>query len=134
MYKMNEIVNKFLLAGGNFLPERQVRQPAFTCRAGTPFTKNNERIQIFNETGDLRYVYQNTPDKACFEYDIPHGDFEDLPRRTASVKILHEKAFNIAKIPKYDEYQRGLASMVYKFFDRSPQVVVLKTKLYQTKN
>ena len=45
-------------------------------------------------------------------------DFEDLPRRTASDKILRDEAFNIAKNPKYDEYQRGLASMVYKFFDK----------------
>ena len=46
------------------------------------------------------------------------GDFKDLPRRTASDKVLHDKAFNIAKIPKYDGYQRGLASMVYKFCDK----------------
>ena len=53
-------------------------------------------------------------------HDIAYGDFKDLARRTASDKILRNKAINIAKNPKYDEYQRGLASMVYNFFDKSP--------------
>ena len=47
-----------------------------------------------------------------------YGDFEDLARRTASDKVLRDKAFNIAKNLKYDGYQRGLASIVYKFFDK----------------
>ena len=46
-----------------------------------------------------------------------YGDFKDLPRRTASDKALHNKAFNIAKNPKYDRYQRSLASIVHKLFD-----------------
>ena len=50
---------------------------------------------------------------------MAYGDFKDLARRTASDKVLRDKAFNIAKNPKYDGYQRGLASMVYKFFDKS---------------
>ena len=49
---------------------------------------------------------------------MAYGDFKDLKRRTASDKILRDKAFNIAKNPKYDGYQRGIASMVYKFFDK----------------
>ena len=49
---------------------------------------------------------------------MAYGDFKDLKRRTASDKVLRNKAFNIAKDPKYDGYQRGLASMVYKFFDK----------------
>ena len=47
-----------------------------------------------------------------------YGDFKELARRTASDKVLRDKAFHIAKNPKYDGYQRGLASMVYKFFDK----------------
>ena len=46
-----------------------------------------------------------------------YGDFKDLAKRTAGDKVLRDKAFNIAKDPKYDGYQRGLNSMVYKFFD-----------------
>ena len=49
---------------------------------------------------------------------MAYGDFKDFKRRTASDKILRDKAFNIAKNPKYDGYQRGLASMVYKCFDK----------------
>ena len=50
--KMNEIVNKFLLAGDKFMPERHFKQPGFTYSACRPFTKNRERIQNFKETGD----------------------------------------------------------------------------------
>ena len=49
---------------------------------------------------------------------MAYEDFKGLTRRTASDKILRDKAFNIAKNPKYDGHQRGLASMVYKFFDK----------------
>ena len=49
---------------------------------------------------------------------MAYGDFKDLKRRTASDKVLRDKTFNIAKNPKYDWYQRGLASMIYKFFDK----------------
>ena len=47
---------------------------------------------------------------------MAYGDFIDLARRTASNKVVRDKAFNIAKNPKYDWYQRGRASMVYNFF------------------
>ena len=49
---------------------------------------------------------------------MAYGDFKDLPKRTAADKILRDKAFKIASDQKYDGYQRGLASMVYKFFDK----------------
>ena len=49
---------------------------------------------------------------------MAYGDFKDLNRRTVADKVLCDKAFNIAKDPKYDGYQRGLASMVYKLFDK----------------
>ena len=80
-----------------------LRQSAFTYACG-PFTKNRERIQKFKETGDSRYIYQNELDKVCFQQDMAYGDFKDLTRKTASDKILHDKTFNIAKNPKYDEY------------------------------
>ena len=67
---------------------------------------------------ETNYIYKNEVDKACFQDGMVYGDFKDLPRRTASDKALRDKAFNIAKNPKYDGYQRGLASMVYKFFDK----------------
>ena len=119
---MNEIVNKFLLAGDKFMPEMHLKQPGFTCSACGPFSKNRERIQKFKGTGDTSYIYKNELDKACFQRDMAYGDCKDLKRRTASDKILRDKAFNIAKNPKYDGYQRGLASMVYNFFDKKSTV------------
>ena len=86
---MNEIVNKFLLVGDKFMPELHLKQPGFICNA------------CF-----LLNIYKNELDKACFQHDMAYGDFKGLKRRTA-------------KNPKYDGYQRGLASMVYKFFDKT---------------
>ena len=100
------------------MPEKHLKQPGFTYSARGPFTRNKERIQKFKETGDTNYIYKNELDKVCFQHDMAYGDFKDLARRTASDKVLRDKAFNIAKNPKYDGYQRGLASMVYKFFDK----------------
>ena len=96
---MNEIVNKFLLAGDTFMPEMHLKQPRFTYSACGPFTKNKERIQKFKETGDTIYIYKNELDKACFEHDMAYGGFKDLARRTASGKVLRDKAFTIAKNP-----------------------------------
>ena len=118
MYKMNEIVNKFLLAGDKFMPEMHLKQPGFTYSACGPFTKNKERIQKFKETGDKSYIVKNELEKACFQHDTAYGDFKDLARRTASDNILRDKAPIIAKNHKYDRYQRGLASMVCNFFEK----------------
>ena len=74
----------------------------------TIYVKNKERIEKFKETGDLRYIYQNELDKACFQHDMAYEDFKDLTRRTAADKVLRDKVFNIAKDPKYDGYQHGL--------------------------
>ena len=115
---MNEIFNTFLLAGDKFVPEMHLKQPGFTYSACGPFTKNKERIRKFKETGDTCYIYKNELDKACFQHDVAYGDFKDLKRRTFSDRVLKNKAFNIAKNPKYEWYQRGLASIVYKFFDK----------------
>ena len=115
---MNDIINKFLLVGDKFMPEMHLRQPGFTYNACGPFTKTKGRIQKFKQTGDSRYVYKNGLDKACFQHDMAYGDFKDLKRRKSADNVLRDKAFNIAKNPKYDGYQRGLASMVYKVFDK----------------
>ena len=114
---MNNVINKFLLAGDKFMPEMHLRQPQFTYSACGPFTKHKERIQKFKETGDTNYIYKNELDKACLAHDAAYSDSKNLIKRTTADKILKNRAFNIAKDPKYDGYQRGLASMVYKFFD-----------------
>ena len=81
--------------------------------------KNKEKILKFEETRVQRCIYENKLNKACFQHHMAYGNFKDLTRRTAANKLLHDKAFNIAKNLKRDGYQRGLASMVYKFFDEN---------------
>ena len=121
---MNEIVNKFLLT----MPEMNLRQPRFTCSACGPFTKNKERIRKFKETGDSRYIYQNEVDKTCFQHYMAYGDLKDLTRRATSDKTLRDNEIDIAKNHKYDGYQRSLASMVYKFFDKKSSGNSIKNK------
>ena len=100
---MNKIVNKFLLASNKFLPEMHLKQPGFTYSACEPFKKNKERIEKLKETEDTNYIW----------------------RKTDSDKFLRDKAFDVVKDLKYDGYQRSLASMIYKFFEKSPQAAVL---------
>ena len=100
------------------MPEMHLRQPQFIYSACGPFTRRKERIKEFNRTGDTRYIYRNELHKACFQHDSAHADHKDLINRTKSDKVLRNKAYDIASNPEYDGYQRGLASMVYKFFDK----------------
>ena len=116
--KINEIINNFLLEGDKFMPEMHLKQPGFTYSACGPFTKNKERIEKFMETGNTDFVYKNELDIACFQHNMAYGKSKDLEKRTQSEKVLRDKAFKIASNPKYDGYQRGLASMVYNFFDK----------------
>ena len=81
------------------------------------------------ETGDTNCIYKNELDKACFQHDMAYGDFKDLKRRTQSGKVLKGKAFAIASNPKYDGYQRGLAAMVYKFFDKKSKGAGIKNEI-----
>ena len=115
---MNNVINKFLLVGDKFMPEMHLRQPQFVYSVCGPFTRHKERIKKFKQTGDTRYIYRNELDKVCFQNDSAYADYKDLINRTKSDKVLRHKAYNIASNPEYDGYQRGLASMVYKFFDK----------------
>ena len=114
---MNNVINKFLLVGDKFMPEMHLIQPQFVYSACGPFTRHKERIKEFKCTGETRYVCRDELDKACFQHDSTYADHKDLINRTKADKVLRDKAYNIASNPKYDGYQRGLASMVYKFFD-----------------
>ena len=117
-YQIHEIVNKFNLAGDKFISEMHLRQRGFTYSACETFSKNKKKQQKFKETGDSQYIYQKGLDKTCFQHDMAYGDFTNLLRKTASDKVLCNKAFNISINSKYDGYQRGLASMVYKIYDK----------------
>ena len=125
---MNETVNKFLLAGDKFMPEMHLKQPDFTYSACGPFTKNKERIEKFMQTGNTDFIYKNELDKAYFQLDMAYGKSKDLTRRTEWDKGLKEKGFKIASDPKYDGYQRGLASMVYRFFNEKSSGGAIKAE------
>ena len=110
------------------MPELHLKQPRFTYSACGPFTKKErkkERIQKFKETGTTNYIYKNELNKACFQHDMAYADFKDLARRTASAKVLRDKAFNIAKNPKYDGYQRRLALWFINFLIKNQKEMVL---------
>ena len=130
---MNAIINKILLAGDKFMPEMHLKQPRFMYSACGPFTKNKERIKKFKETGDSRYIYRNELDKACFQHDMAYGDVKDLNRRTIVNKVLCDKASKIAKNLKYEGYQGGLASMVYKYFDKITSDGAVKNEVISNK-
>ena len=115
---MNEIVNKLLLVGDKFMPEMHLKQLGCTYSACLPFAKNKKRIEKFMQAGNTDFIYKNELDKACFQHNTAYRKSKDLAKRTQSDKVLKEKAFKIASNPKYDGYQRGLSSMVYKFFDK----------------
>ena len=115
---MNNVINKFLLAGDKFMPELHLKQPQFVYKACGPFTRHKERIKKFKQTGDTPCIYRNELDKACFQHNSAYAEHKDLINRTKSDKVFRDKAYDIASNPEYDGYQRGLASMVNKFFDK----------------
>ena len=100
------------------MSEMHLTQPGLTYSACSPFTKHKERIQKFMQTGDTNYIYRKELDKACFAHDAAYSDSKGLAKRTQSDRVLKDKAYEIANNPKYDGYQRKLASMVYKIFDK----------------
>ena len=114
---MNNIINKFLLVGDKFMPEMHLRQPKFVYSACGPFTRHKERIKEFKRTGDTRLLYRKELDKACFKHDAAYAKYKDVENRLISDQKLRNSACDIASNPIYDGYQRGLASMIYKFFD-----------------
>ena len=105
---MNEIVNNFLLVGDKFMQKMHLKQRG----AYGPFTRNKERIEKFMPAGNTDFIYRNELDKAYFQHDMAYGKSKDLSKRNQSDKALRDKAFKIASYPKYDGYQKGLASMV----------------------
>ena len=90
-----------------------------------------QRIQKFMQTGDANYIYENKLDKACFLHDAAYSDSKDLSKRTQSDKVLKDKVFAIANYPEYDGYQRRLASMVYKIFDKKSKGAGVKNEITQ---
>ena len=95
-----------------------LKQPGFTYSICDPFPKTKERTEKSMQTGNSDFIYRNKLYKACFQHDMAYGKSKDLVKRIQSNKVLKDKAFKISSDPNYDGYQRGLASMVYKFFNK----------------
>ena len=125
---MNNMINKFLLAGDKFMPEMHLRQSQFVYSACGPFIRHKERIKKIKRTGDARLLYRNELYKACFKHDAAYAKYKDVENRLISDQKLRNSAYDIASNPKYDGYQRGLASMVYNFFDSNVAPLDKKTK------
>ena len=92
-----------------------LRQPGFTYSICGPFTKTQSLDKAL--------------DKVCFQQDMAYGGFKGLPRRMASDKVLRDKAYNIAKNPKYDEYQQGITSIIHKSFGKNNSGGAAKSKI-----
>ena len=93
LYKMNNIISKFLLAGDKFMPEMHLRQPQLTYSACGTFNKHKQRIQKFKETGDTNYIYKIELDRACFAHDAAYSDSKDPTKTTVADKVSRDKAF-----------------------------------------
>ena len=109
----SDIINKFLLVGDKFMPEMHLYQPKFFKHSACgPFTKHEQRIQNFMRDGKLSRIYKNEFGKVCFQHDMAYNKYKDLKGGTQSDIVLKSKAYEIATNPKYDGFQRALASMV----------------------
>ena len=111
------------------MTEMHLKQPRFTYSAYGPFTKNKELESLCRQ--EIQIIYKNDFDKACFQHDMAFGKSKDLTKRTQSDKVLRDKAFKIASDPKFDGYQRGLAS---KFFDKKSSGSGIVEPNYQLAN
>ena len=126
LYKMNKIVDKFLLAGDKFMPGMHLKKPGFTYSACGPLTNNKERTQKFKERGDTKFSYWNELDKACFQHNLAYGDFKDIARITASDKDLRDKlALDIAKNPNTMDKKENLHLGFTDFLVKCSKVAVL---------
>ena len=95
---MNNTINKLLLVGDKFMPEIHLRQPQFTYSVCGPFTKHEQRIQKFKETGDTSYIYKNQLDKACFVHDAAYSDSKDLIKMKENLVFSEVFSFIFKKI------------------------------------
>ena len=109
---MNKIVNTFLLAGDEFVPKLHLREPGFADSACGVLTKHCKIIKTFKE------IYKNELGQACFVHNVAYSVSNVSSKRTVSDKVLKDRGYEIAINPKFDGYQSGLASMLYKFFDK----------------
>ena len=89
------------MTGDKCMTKLPLKQPGFTFSARGPFSKHRERIGKFTKTGNLKHLYRNELDKACFAHDAAFSD-KVLAKRTISDYLLKDKAYEISRNRKYD--------------------------------
>ena len=114
------------------MPEMHLKQPGFTYGTCGPFTKSKKGIGKNMQKGNTDYIYKNDIDKACFQHCMAYGIYKDLAKGKESDKVLKDKPFKIASNPNYDGFQRGVASMVYKVFDKKSKGNGVATLAYKS--
>ena len=117
------------------MPEMHLKQPQFVYSACGPFTRHKERIKEFKRTGDTHLLYRNDLDKACFKYGAAYAKYKDVENRLISDQKLRNSVYDIASNPKYNGYQKGLASMLYKFLTQKLLRLIMQSRvLMQSKS
>ena len=125
-----DIINRFLLIGDIFMPEMHLwGAKVRKYSACGPFTRHKQRINDFMKDGKLRHILKNKLDSACFQHDSAYAKHKDRLNRKKSDVVLKNEALESVMNPKINGYQRGLASMVYKFFDKRTKRYGLNNKI-----
>ena len=88
---MNNVINKFLLAGDKFMPEMHLSQPRFVIVLACLLLDIKKELKNFKQTDDTHYIYRNELDKVCFQHDSAYADHKDLINRTEAVNVLRVK-------------------------------------------
>ena len=97
-----------------------------------PFNRHKKRIDMFMKDGRLSYILKNRLDATCFQYDSAYPEYKDRANRRQSDSALKNKALKIATDPGVNGYQRGLAPMVYKFFNERAKGSGIRRKVYSS--
>ena len=126
----NGIIHKFLLIGDKFMSEMHFWDPKVKnyCACGL-FTRDQQKINEFMKDGRLSHIAKNRLDAACFQHDSAYAKYKDRLNRKQSDIVLKNKALEIATDPRVNGYQRGLASMVYKFFNERTKGSGIENKI-----
>ena len=103
-FRMNKIINKFLLTREKFIPELHLKQLGFIYSARGSFTNQRQRIQKFRETGNLKHLYRDKLVQVCFAHHATQSDSKDLGKRNILDKILKDRDYEIARNRSYDGY------------------------------
>ena len=125
-----DIINRFLLIGDKFMPEMHLWDPKVKkYSACGPFTRHQQRIDDFMKDGKISHIAKNRLDAASFQHDSDYNKYKDSLNRKKYDVVLKNKALKFATDPKVNGYQRGIAAMVYKFFNERTKGIGLNNEI-----